>query len=124
MARRELYRGLSRPADEAAHEAIPLKQGVVLDMKKPGQLLEQLKGRAWTVTAPAAGKGELTGAYPCSNVVHRDGESVLRLISHSMPHANAASAAPNMEDMYLWHLGKQTGTSRRAAHIYGVKAIS
>lgn len=56
---------------------------------------------------PAREEAVLTGAYLCSNVMHQDGKSVLRLLSDRKPHPDAAPATPNMEDMYLKYLGKQ-----------------
>lgn len=87
--------------EAVANEIILLKKGRILDKKKPFELLEQIKGKVWTVTVPAENKLDFTLKYPCSNVMHMDGKSVIRLLSDTRPHADAIVATPNMEDMYL-----------------------
>jgi len=92
--------------EAAASEIILLKKGVVLDIKTPSELLEQLDGKVWSVTVPDFEEAEWTRAYPCSNVMCQRGNSILRLISDRKPHPNATPVPPNMEDMYLKYLGK------------------
>ena len=93
--------------EAVANEIILLKNGVVLKRETPFDLLRTLEGAVWTVRVPAGEEAVLTGEYLCSNVMHQDGKSVLRLLSDRKPHPDAAPATPNMEDMYLKYLGKQ-----------------
>ena len=93
--------------EAVANEIILLKNGVVLKRETPFDLLRTLEGAVWTVRVPAGEEAVLTGEYLCSNVMHRDGKSVLRLLSDRKPHPDAAPVTPNMEDMYLKYLGKQ-----------------
>lgn len=92
--------------EEVANEIILLRKGVVLEMQKPASLLEQLNGQVWLVTVPAADEAALTKQYTCSNVMHTDGKSVIRLLSKSAPRPDAVPTAPNMEDMYLYYFGR------------------
>ena len=92
--------------EAAANEIILLRKGVVLEMEKPSVLLERLNGQVWIVTVPAAEEAALTKQYACSNVLHTDGKSVIRLLSESAPRPDAVPTAPNMEDMYLYYFGR------------------
>ena len=92
--------------EAVANKVILLKKGAVLDMKRPFELLEQLNGQVWTITVPAEEEFAFTKKYVCSNVMHTDGKSVIRLLAESKPHSDAISTAPNMEDMYLHYFGK------------------
>ena len=92
--------------EAVANEIILLRKGVVLEMQKPASLLEQLNGQVWLVTVPAADEAALTKQYVCSNVMHTDGKSVIRLLSESAPRPDAVPTAPNMEDMYLYYFGR------------------
>ena len=74
-------------------------------MKKPSELLARLNGQVWIVTVPTEDEAPLTRQYACSNVMHADGKSTVRLLSASKPHPDAIPAAPNMEDMYLSRFG-------------------
>ena len=92
--------------EAVANEIILLRKGVVLEMQKPASLLEQLNGQVWLVTVPAADEAALTKQYTCSNVMHTDGKSVIRLLSESVPRPDAVPTAPNMEDLYLYYFGR------------------
>ena len=92
--------------EAVANEIILLRKGVVLEMQKPASLLEQLNGQVWLVTVPAADEAALTKQYVCSNVMHTDGKSVIRLLSESVPRPDAVPTAPNMEDLYLYYFGR------------------
>ena len=92
--------------EAVANEIILLRKGVVLSMQKPASLLEQLNGQVWLVTVPAVDEAALTKQYTCSNVMHTDGKSVIRLLSESAPRPDAVPTAPNMEDLYLYYFGR------------------
>lgn len=92
--------------EAVANEIILLRKGVVLEMQKPASLLEQLNGRVWIVTVPAADEAAFTKQYACSNVMHTDGKSVIRMLSESAPRPDAVPTAPNMEDLYLYYFGR------------------
>ena len=92
--------------EAVANEIILLRKGVVLEMQKPASLLEQLNGQVWLVTVPAADEAALTKQYTCSNVMHTDAKSVIRLLIKSAPRPDAVPAAPNMEDLYLYYFGR------------------
>lgn len=92
--------------EAVANKVILLKKGAVLDVKRPFELLERLNGQVWTITVPAEDELAFTKKYVCSNVMHTDGKSVIRLLAESKPHSDAISTAPNMEDMYLHYFGK------------------
>ncbi len=86
-----------------ANEIILLKQGKVLYVDTPSELLMKLEGKVWTVTVPVNAESKLTESYPCSNILHTGEQSVLRLISDSKPTASALPVSPNMEDLYLYY---------------------
>lgn len=92
--------------EAVANEIILLRKGVVLEMQKPSALLERLNGQVWIVTVPAAEEAALTKQYACSNVLHTDGKSVIRLLSESAPRPDAVPTAPNMEDLYLYYFDR------------------
>lgn len=92
--------------EAVANEVVLLKKGIVLETKTPSELLEQVNGKVWTVTVSATEEATLIKEYACSNVMHTNGQSVIRLLSDNKPHTDAAPIAPNMEDMYLYYFGQ------------------
>lgn len=89
-----------------ANEVILLQNGNVLAVKKPFELLDQINGHVWMVSVPALEETALTEKYACSNVMHADGRSVIRVLSERKPHPDAIPTAPNMEDVYLYYCGR------------------
>ena len=92
--------------EAVANEVILLQKGNVLAVKKPHELLKQLNGHVWIISVPTSEETVLTNEYACSNVMHTDGRSVIRVLSERKPHPGATLIAPNMEDMYLYYFGK------------------
>lgn len=92
--------------EAVANEVILLQKGNVLAVKKPHELLKQLNGHVWIISVPTSEEIVLTNEYACSNVMHTDGRSVIRVLSERKPHPGATLIAPNMEDMYLYYFGK------------------
>ena len=92
--------------EAVANEVILLQKGNVLAVKKPHELLKQLNGHVWIISVPTSEETVLTNEYACSNVMHTDGRSVIRVLSERKPHLGATLIAPNMEDMYLYYFGK------------------
>lgn len=91
-----------------ANQVISLKKGIILNVEQPFRLLQQLEGKVWIVTLPTEREKEYVDKYPCSNIMHMDGKSSVRLISDKKPHDGAALTAPNMEDLYLYCFGKES----------------
>lgn len=89
-----------------ANRVILLKKGSVLDVKQPSEYLKTIEGKVWSVTAAAENEAELAGKYMCSNIMHADGKSVVRLLSDGMPCPGAVPLSPNMEDVYLYYFGR------------------
>ena len=89
-----------------ANQVILLKKGSILDVKQPSELLHGLDGKVWSVTVDAEDEAELIQKFSCSNIMHMDGKSVVRLISEHQPYPEAIQQSPNMEDMYLYYFGQ------------------
>ena len=89
-----------------ANQVILLKKGSILDVKRPAELLEKIEGMVWSVTVDTENEAELIQKYSCSNILHMDGKSVIRLLSEHKPCVEAAPQSPNMEDMYLYYFGQ------------------
>lgn len=92
--------------EAVANEVILLQKGNVLAVKTPFELLEQINSYVWIVSVPTSEETALTKKYVCSNVMHTDGRSVIRVLSKNKPHSDARSTTPNMEDMYLYYFGR------------------
>ena len=106
--------------EAVANEIILLRKGVVLGMQKPASLLEQLNRQVWLVTVPAADEAALTKQYTCSNVMHTDGKSVIRLLSKSAPRPDAVPTAPLSNSFRAFSGTKPFSTEKLLARIRAV----
>ena len=88
-----------------ANRVILLKKGSILAVKRPADLLGRMEGKVWSVTVGTEHEPEFVQKFSCSNIMHMDGKSVIRLISEQRPWAEAIPQPPNMEDMYLYYFG-------------------
>ena len=89
-----------------ANRVILLKKGSILAVKRPADLLGRMEGKVWSVTVGTEHEPEFVQKFSCSNIIHMDGKSVIRLISEQRPWADAIPQPPNMEDMYLYYFGQ------------------
>ena len=89
-----------------ANRVILLKKGSILEVKRPADLLGRMEGKVWSVTVGTEHEPEFVQKFSCSNIMHLDGKSVIRLISEQRPWADAIPQTPNMEDMYLYYFGQ------------------
>lgn len=89
-----------------ANRVILLKKGSILDVKRPAELLEKIEGKVWSVTVDTVNEAKLIQKFSCSNIMHVEGKSVVRLLSEQGPCAEALPQSPNMEDMYLYYFGQ------------------
>ena len=89
-----------------ANRVILLKKGSILDVKRPAELLEKIEGKVWRVTVDTVNEAKLIQKFSCSNIMHVEGKSVVRLLSEQGPCAEALPQSPNMEDMYLYYFGQ------------------
>lgn len=92
--------------EAVANHVILLKKGSILAIKRPVELLEEIEGKVWSVTVDTENEATLTQNFSCSNIMHTDGKSVVRLLSEQQPCPEATPQSPNMEDMYLYYFGQ------------------
>lgn len=62
--------------------------------------------KVWRVTVDTVNEAKLIQKFSCSNIMHVEGKSVVRLLSEQGPCAEATPQSPNMEDVYLYYFGQ------------------
>ena len=93
-----------------AKSVIMLKKGVIIDNAPPSALMEKMKGKVWTLSAPENMIGELQRRFRVTNIVGDEriiGNAVLRVISDIKPDDRAITTTPNLEDYYLFVFGNE-----------------
>ena len=97
----------------AAKEVILLKAGRLLQKASPLALQESVAGKVWRVQAAESELDQYMAQYVIANAALSGGTYTLRIISDEMPHENAVSEQPRLEDVYLYYFGEQHETDHR-----------
>lgn len=89
-----------------AKEVILIKEGKLLGIDSPDNILENMKGKVWKGTTTEERFRNIKNDYKISNVVRKNGVQ-LRIISDKKPFLKAIEAEPRLEDMYLYYFDKE-----------------
>lgn len=85
-----------------AKEVLILKNGRLLHKRNPQELLNEMIGKVWIVTAPESDIPRYQDMYKVGNIVRSESGVELRIISDVRPSMAANLTNPNLEDLYLY----------------------
>jgi ABC-type multidrug transport system ATPase subunit len=85
----------------ACERVIVMTRGRVVFDGEPSDLASAARGRVWVARLTEAEDRELEGLV-VDEVPEGDGTVRTRILSEARPHEAAESAAPSLEDGYLW----------------------
>jgi ABC-2 type transport system ATP-binding protein len=83
-----------------------LRHGVMRFSGTPEELLQSLEGRVWTVDVPESGRLPETQNFMETGLFRLPGRIQLRGVAEKQPCADAAPTTPNLEDGYVWLMGR------------------
>lgn len=90
-----------------AKEVILLKEGQLIRKEQPEKLLNELKGKVWSLCIPENALMELERDYRIGNIARRGNEVEVRIIADTKPMHNAVIQEPRLEDMYLYYFNEE-----------------
>lgn len=90
-----------------AKEVILIKEGKLLGVDSPDDILENMKGKVWRGTTSEEGYRQFKDEYKISNVIRKGSEVQLRIISDRKPPLKAVEEEPRLEDMYLYYFDQE-----------------
>ena len=90
-----------------AKEIIILKEGALMIQGTTDTLEQSIYGKVWEVTANAESAVCLGSKYDVSNMKQQGENFSVRIVSDMPPASNAVKAAPNLEDVFLYHFGEK-----------------
>ncbi|MGE5374898.1 MAG: ABC transporter ATP-binding protein [Bacteroidota bacterium] len=88
----------------ATHIAL-VHQGQLLCEAAPEELLRELEGKVWEWTVSSDDLPGLKQKHIVSGTIRRSDGVQVRVVSASRPQTEARSAAPSLEDAYLYFIG-------------------
>ena len=90
-----------------AKEVIFLKKGEMTDFAPAHELAEKISGKVWEVSCGGAEVAKLSQKYRVVNIAQNGADVVLRILSDTAPEGKVNSAAPTLEDYYLYTFGAE-----------------
>ena len=89
-----------------ANQIVILNKGQMLRQATPEALLRLLERQVWQWVIPSEALPELKLRHPVSGVIRRENGMQVRVISPSMPDAQAEQVSPTLEDVYLHEIAQ------------------
>ena len=93
-------------ADAIANQVLLLKDGHLIQQASPEALEQKMAGKVWELTLPDRQALAAYDANQISNIQQKQGRFHLRLLSERAPSPAAVAVAANLEDVFLYHFGK------------------
>ena len=90
--------------EASAGEIAVLAGGVLRFHGTPEALMADAVGRVWQWTVPSAQLADVRATHRISRAQRRNDGVEVRVMSERPPSSDAESAAPDLEDAYLWRL--------------------
>jgi ABC-type multidrug transport system ATPase subunit len=97
---------VSDVAATATHIAL-VHKGHLLRESAPEDLLKELDGKVWQWTVSSDDLVRLKANHIVSGTIRRSDGVEVRVVSESKPDANAQNIPPNLEDAYLFFIGRE-----------------
>ena len=93
-----------------AGHVLLMKEGRMLRMAAPQDIVQEARGRVWTVHAKPEDLGELKRRHLIGNIRNVDGGVELRVVGDAAPELpGVTTAEPGLEDVYLYHFRQASG---------------
>lgn len=93
--------------DAIANQVIILKKGQLVQMNTPEALEHDMEGRVWEMTVTSHRELLKLNSNQISNIQQKQGVFRVRMLSEKKPVQDAVEVSPNLEDVFLYHFGKE-----------------
>lgn len=90
-----------------AGEILVMKKGTLVHTGRPEEILREIRGKVWECRVPSNQAERLCQSLNVGNLRTEGGETVLRVISDTLPAPGAREVAPNLEDLYLYYFSDE-----------------
>lgn len=91
-----------------ADTILMMKQGRFLLQEPMSTVTDSIKGKVWELLADERTAAEYSRNFSVVNLHHENNMVRLRMIEETAPREDAQIAEPSLEDLFLYHFGKET----------------
>lgn len=92
--------------DAIANQVIILKKGRLIEKDTPEALERDMEGKVWEMTITNHHELLQLNSNQISNIQQKQGVFRVRMLSEHKPTQDAVQVLPNLEDVFLYHFGK------------------
>lgn len=93
--------------ESIADECLLLKDGRLIASGTPDALKAKIAGKVWDVPCGQDEARRYMTDRPCANITKSDGGTFLHIVSDEKPADSAVSAAPGLEDVYVYYFNER-----------------
>lgn len=93
--------------EATATRIVLINKGHLLQEAAPEDLLKELDGMVWEWIVPSDELPALKQKFIVSGTIRRNNGVEIRVVSESRPEARAQNVTPNLEDAYLYFIGRE-----------------
>lgn len=90
-----------------ADNILLMKDGKFLIAQPIDTVAKSIKGKVWETLADQQEASQMNKMFCIANLHHENDKIRLRIINDTYPNKNAVIVEPNLEDLFLYHFGKQ-----------------
>lgn len=90
-----------------AGEILVMKKGALVHTGRPEEILQEIRGKVWECRVPSDQAERLCQSLNVGNLRTEGEETVLRVVSDTLPVPGAREAVPNLEDLYLYYFSDE-----------------
>ena len=90
-----------------AGEILVMKKGALVHTGRPEEILREIRGKVWECRVPSDQAERLCLSLNVGNLRTQGEETVLRIISDTLPVPGARQVPPNLEDLYLYYFSDE-----------------
>ncbi len=89
-----------------ANEIILLSGGKIIDYGREKDIISKITDKVWECKVPSDEVISVMNKFKVSNVISRQEECIVRIVSDEKPFDNAKNTEPNLEDVCLYEFGE------------------
>ena len=94
--------------ESIADECLLLKDGKLIASGTPDALKGKIAGKVWDVPCGQGDVRRYMADTPCTNIIKSDSGTCLHIVSDERPADSAVSAAPGLEDVYVYYFNERS----------------
>lgn len=91
-----------------ADRILMMKKGRFLLQEKASAVTDSIRGKVWELLVDERTAAEYSRNFSVVNLHHENNMVRLRMIEETAPRTDAKNVEPSLEDLFLYHFGKET----------------